>query len=68
MIYGLDYLRRRKWQKRSDDGAGWASNLLNECRSLNVAFFMKQIKQKNPIPDLLVRQFPFAAEFGKRRR
>lgn len=47
----------------------WASSLLDECRSLNVAFFMKQMTQKKPIPNhLLVRQFPFAAEFGKRRR
>jgi protein gp37 len=40
---------------------GWAANLLDECRSSNVAFFMKQMTQKKPIPNhLLVRQFPIA--------
>jgi protein gp37 len=40
----------------------WAENLLDECRHLRVAFFMKQMTQKKQIPDhLLVRQFPIAA-------
>ena len=43
----------------------WAENLLDECRSSNVAFFMKQMTQKKPIPShLLVRQFPIAALSG----
>jgi protein gp37 len=40
----------------------WAGNLLDECRELRVAFFMKQMTQMKPIPDhLLLRQFPVAA-------
>jgi protein gp37 len=43
----------------------WAENVLNECRHLRVAFFMKQMTKKEPIPDhLLVRQFPTARQFG----
>ncbi|HEY1981932.1 MAG TPA: DUF5131 family protein [Xanthobacteraceae bacterium] len=39
----------------------WARQLLDECRELNVAFFMKQMTKKRHIPDhLLVRQFPIA--------
>ncbi len=37
----------------------WARNLMADCHLLNVAFFMKQMTKKQPIPDdLLVRQFP----------
>lgn len=37
----------------------WASNLLDECHALKIAFFMKQMTKKKPIPDdLLVREFP----------
>jgi protein gp37 len=40
---------------------GWAADLLDECRSSNVASFMKQMTQKKTIPNhLLVRQFPIA--------
>jgi protein gp37 len=41
----------------------WAGKLLDECRSSGVAFFMKQMSQKRPIPSrLLVRQFPGVAD------
>lgn len=37
----------------------WARNLRDECAERGVAFFMKQMTGKKPIPnDLLVRQFP----------
>lgn len=37
----------------------WAAALLAECKASGVAFFMKQMTKKAPIPsDLLVRQFP----------
>ncbi|MCX7310245.1 MAG: DUF5131 family protein [Alphaproteobacteria bacterium] len=37
----------------------WAYDLRDECRRLDVAFFMKQMTKKAPIPDdLLVREFP----------
>lgn len=37
----------------------WARNLRGECHAMNVAFFMKQMTGKAPIPtDLMVRQFP----------
>jgi protein gp37 len=37
----------------------WARALRDQCNALNVAFFMKQMTGKKPIPaDLLVRQFP----------
>jgi protein gp37 len=40
----------------------WARALRDECRELGVAFFMKQMTGKQPIPrDLLVRQWPSAA-------
>ena len=40
----------------------WASHLLDECGSLNVAFFMKQMTQKKPIPSHLhVRELPITA-------
>ena len=40
----------------------WASHLLDECGSLNVAFFMKQITQKKAIPSHLhVRELPITA-------
>lgn len=39
--------------------AEWSRALLKECAWHNVAFFMKQMTGKKPIPDdLLVRQFP----------
>lgn len=43
---------------RSMDPA-WARALRDECTAASVAFFMKQMTRKRPIPDdLLVRQFP----------
>jgi len=37
----------------------WARNLRDECQELSIAFFMKQMTGKKPIPsDLLVRQYP----------
>jgi protein gp37 len=37
----------------------WARSLRDQCSALRVAFFMKQMTGKKPIPaDLLVRQFP----------
>jgi protein gp37 len=40
----------------------WAHSLLEECREAGVAFFMKQMTAKKPIPDhLMVRQFPKVA-------
>ena len=37
----------------------WARDLRDECEELDVAFFMKQMTKKAPVPDdLLVRQFP----------
>ena len=37
----------------------WARALRDECVAAGVAFFMKQMTRKSPIPDdLLVRQFP----------
>lgn len=39
--------------------ASWASSLRDQCAAGEVAFFMKQMTGKKPIPaDLLVRQFP----------
>jgi len=41
----------------------WARALRDECAALGVAFFMKQMTGKAPIPeDLLVRQFPVRRE------
>jgi protein gp37 len=37
----------------------WARRLRDQCRAAGVAFFMKQMTDKAPIPDdLLVREFP----------
>lgn len=37
----------------------WARSLRDECAEMGIAFFMKQMTKKAPIPDdLLVRQFP----------
>jgi protein gp37 len=37
----------------------WARDLRDQCASFKVAFFMKQMTGKKPIPDdLLIRQFP----------
>lgn len=37
----------------------WAERLKDDCAALGVAFFMKQMTGKKPIPDhLMVRQFP----------
>jgi len=39
--------------------ADWARSLRDECSEEGIAFFMKQMTGKKPIPDdLLVRQFP----------
>lgn len=40
----------------------WAEDLRDQCAEQNIAFFMKQMTKKAPIPaGLLVRQLPFAA-------
>ncbi len=40
----------------------WAASLRDQCAGAGVAFFMKQMTRKAPIPaDLLIRQFPQAA-------
>jgi protein gp37 len=37
----------------------WARDLRDQCKRENVAFFMKQMTKKQPIPDdLMIRQFP----------
>jgi protein gp37 len=37
----------------------WARSLHNQCAAAGVAFFMKQMARKAPIPeDLFVREFP----------
>lgn len=39
----------------------WARELMAECEERKVAFFMKQMTNKKPIPeDLFVREFPVA--------
>lgn len=39
----------------------WARSLMQECQELGIAFFMKQMTAKKPIPlDLLVREFPMS--------
>jgi protein gp37 len=39
----------------------WARQVRDQCATLGIAFFMKQMTKKQPIPrDLLVRQFPGA--------
>lgn len=39
--------------------ADWARNIRNQCKAAGVAFFMKQMTKKAPIPDdLLVREYP----------
>lgn len=39
----------------------WARSLRDQCRDAGVAFFMKQMAKKSPIPaDLLVREWPHA--------
>lgn len=41
----------------------WARNVRDDCEKHGIAFFMKQMTKKAPIPgDLLVRQFPNVAE------
>lgn len=42
--------------------AGWAADMKWACEEKGIAFFMKQMTNKAPIPaDLLVRQFPATA-------
>lgn len=37
----------------------WARSLRDECAEMGIAFFMKQMTSKKPIPpDLMIRQFP----------
>lgn len=37
----------------------WAARVRDDCAALGVAFFMKQMTEKKPIPpDLMVREFP----------
>ena len=39
--------------------ADWARSLRNQCAAAGVAFFMKQMDKKQPIPaDLFIREFP----------
>jgi protein gp37 len=39
----------------------WAENIRDDCEQMSIAFFMKQMTGKKPVPDdLLVRQFPAA--------
>lgn len=39
----------------------WARKLAEECTELGIAFFMKQMTKKKPIPEqLLIRQYPTA--------
>lgn len=41
---------------------GWARDLRSQCAQYDIAFFMKQMTSKAPIPyDLMIRQFPVAA-------
>jgi protein gp37 len=59
-----------------EDGSGarpmepqWACDLRAECAESGIAFFMKQMTRKAPIPDdLLVRQFPARASTVAERR
>ena len=38
---------------------GWARSLRDDCAEMGIAFFMKQMTRKAPIPDdLMVREFP----------
>lgn len=40
----------------------WARDLMHQCAEVGVAFFMKQMTGKKPVPDeLMVRQFPTPA-------
>ena len=40
----------------------WARDVRDQCRKLNIAFFMKQMTDRRAIPpDLFVRQFPSSA-------
>ena len=42
-----------------DMDPAWAESLLRDCRTARVAFFMKQMARKAPIPfSMLLRQFP----------
>ncbi|MCX7310231.1 MAG: DUF5131 family protein [Alphaproteobacteria bacterium] len=37
----------------------WAYDVRDQCQQMGIAFFMKQMTKKAPIPDdLLVREFP----------
>lgn len=45
----------------------WAARLRDDCAALGIAFFMKQMTGKAPIPaDLLVRQYPSARVLSKK--
>ena len=42
-----------------DMDVAWARSLREECRDLNIAFFMKQMARRAPIPpDLRIREWP----------
>jgi protein gp37 len=44
---------------------GWARSLRDQCAEDDIAFFMKQMSRKTPIPDdLMVRQFPEPRHHG----
>lgn len=39
----------------------WARSTRDQCKAAGVAFFMKQMSKKAPIPeDLMIREFPNA--------
>lgn len=44
----------------------WARRLAKECDELGIAFFMKQMTKKQPIPEeLLIREFPTDPAFAR---
>jgi len=44
---------------------GWARSIRDQCAARGIAFFMKQMTKKRPIPDdLFVRQFPNGGSKG----
>jgi hypothetical protein len=46
----------------------WARDLRDACQSKGVAFFIKQMTRKAPIPDdLLLREFPRRISLRRRR-
>lgn len=57
VIVGGESGRGARWMQPD-----WARLIRGQCRRAGLAFFMKQMTDKGPIPaDLLVREFPVAA-------